>query len=149
MEVADETGAAVTPKADAKRERVWTCPMKEDEELKQQYGEAAYKLGQRIAKFMSKDANKNAIMKVCLKNSPARAIFDNLSNTFATPHTSSSFKNQEVTEFYKLSDTCFTCRVSFDYVLKTKAGDRVFPTAYTFCVVNQNGKGGLYNLQIY
>ena len=149
VEVADETGAVVTPKADAQRERTWTCPMKEDEALKQQYGEAAYKLGQRIAKFMSKDANKNAIMKVCLKNSPARAIFDNLSNTFATPHTSSSFKNQEVTEFYKLSDTCFTCRVSFDYVLKTKAGDRVFPTAYTFCVVNQNGKGGLYNLQIY
>ena len=146
---ADESGAAVTLKADADRERMWSCGPKEDEELKQKYGNAAYKLGQRIAKFMSKDAGKGGITKLCLKNSPARAIFNNLSNTFATPHTSSSFKNQEITEFYRLSDTCFTCRVSFDYVLKTKAGDRIFPTAYTFCVVSKSGKGGLYNLKVY
>ena len=96
---------------------------------------------------MSKDSGKGAILGMCLKNSPARTIFDNLSNDFATPHNSAEFKNKAVTEFYRLSDTCFTCRVTFDYVLHTRDGDRVYPTAYTFCLV-KDGKGGLYNLQI-
>ena len=147
--VTDATGAPVTAQPDIDKLRVWNCGLTEDAALKEQYGQAAYSLGKSIAKFMSKDGNKRGITKLCLKDSPARAIFDNLANDFATPHTSYDFRNPDVTEFYRLSDTCFTCRVSFDYVLFTKDGERVFPTAYTFCLVSQGGKGGLYNLQIY
>ena len=149
VEVKDETGAQATPIPDAEKERVWTCRFKEDEALKEQYGKAAYGLGQKLAKFMSKDGSKKSITKLCLKKSPAWTIFENLDNDFATPHSGNDFRNPDVTEFYRLSDTCFTCRVSFDYVLYTKDGERVFPTAYTFCLVSKGGKGGLYNLQIY
>ncbi len=147
VRVTDEAGNAITAQPDVEKLRVWNCGLKEDEELKEKYSDSAYKLGQRIAKFMSKDSGKGAILGMCLKNSPARTIFDNLSNDFATPHNSAEFKNKAVTEFYRLSDTCFTCRVTFDYVLHTRDGDRVYPTAYTFCLV-KDGKGGLYNLQI-
>ena len=102
-----------------------------------------------IANFMSKDASKKGITKLCLRGSPAWEIFDNLSNRFATPHTGYDFRNEAATEFYRLSDNCFTCRVSFDHVLNTKEGEKVYPTAYTFCLVSKDGKGGLYNLQIY
>jgi len=149
VDVSDETGAAVAPKSDPDRERTWSCGLKEDETLKERYSERAYQLGQRIAKYISKDAKRSSIVALCLKDSPARTIFENLSNEYFTPHNSSSFSNPEVSEFYLLSENCFTCRVSFDYVLKTNAGKKVYPTAYTFCVVNRDGKGGLYNLQIY
>lgn len=149
IEVTDESGAAVTPVQDADKERTWTCTIPEDAALSAQYGEAAYKLGQQIAKFMSKDGSKKTITRLCLKGSPAWTIFDNLSNRYATPHTDVDFRNPQVTEFYRLSDTCFTCHVSFDYILDTQDGERVYPTAYTFCLVSRDGKGGLYNLLIY
>lgn len=145
----DENGEPAQLTASADRERAWSCGPKEDAAMSMQYADAAYALGQQIAKFMSKDGSKRSITKLCLKNSPAWDIFDNLSNRFATPHKGIDFRNRAVTEFYKLSDTCFTCHVSFDYVLNTTDGERVYPTAYTFCLVNQDGKGGLYNLQIY
>ncbi|MBR1820994.1 MAG: hypothetical protein IJ769_05160 [Clostridia bacterium] len=147
--VTDDEGAAVALNASAERERTWSCGPKEDAAMREQYSAAAYKLGQQIAKFMSKDGSKKSITKLCLKKSPAWEIFDNLSNRYATPHKGVSFRNEAVTEFYRLSDNCFTCRVSFDYVLNTSDGERVYPTAYTFCLVNQDGKGGLYNLRIY
>ena len=147
--VTDETGAAATLTPSEDKPYTWSCEMKEDTAYRDQYADAAYALAQQVAKFTSKDASKKKILKYCAPDSPARAIFDNLSNKFATPHTKVSFANQEVSEFYVLSEDCFTCHVSFDYILKTKAGDKVFPTAYTFCVIRQNGKGMLYNLQIY
>ena len=149
IQATDESGAQASVEVVADRELTWSCPMKSDEAYSQQYGKAAIALAKQVAKFMNKDARKKAIERVCAKGSPAEAIFDNLNNAFATPHSGNDFRNPDVTEFYRLSDTCFTCRVSFDYVLYTKDGERVFPTAYTFCMVSKGGKGGLYNLQIY
>lgn len=145
----DESGAQATLTPSEEKERNWSCKPKEDDALRQQYGEAALELGRKIANFMSKDASKKGITKLCLRGSPAWEIFDNLSNRFATPHTGYDFRNEAATEFYRLSDNCFTCRVSFDHVLNTKEGEKVYPTAYTFCLVSKDGKGGLYNLQIY
>lgn len=147
--VTNADGEAVTLTAEPDRERTWTYALQEDDAMRQQYAEAALSLGKKIAKFMSKDGEKKSITRMCLRKSPAWEIFDNLSNRYATPHKGIDFRNEAVTDFYKLSDTCFTCRVSFDYVLFTTEGERVYPTAYTFCIVNQDGKGGLYNLQIY
>lgn len=147
--VTNADGEAMRLTADPERERTWSCGPQENEEIHLKYGDAALSLGRRIAKFMSKDGSKKSIMKLCLGGSPAREIFDNLSNKYATPHKGVSFRNESVTECYRFSDECFTCRVSFDYVLDTTDGERVFPTAYTFCVVSKDGKSGLYNLQIY
>ena len=149
IEVTDASGAAVTPEAVPDKERAWVCTIPEDAALSAKYSENAYRLGQQIAKFMSKDGSKKSITRLCLKKSPAWTIFDNLSNRYATPHKGIDFRNPQVTEFYRLSDTCFTCHVSFDYVLDTTDGERVYPTAYTFCIYNDNGRTGLYNMLIY
>lgn len=148
VEATDQSGAAVALTAVEDRERTWSCGLKEDEEMRQKYGETAINLGKKIAKFMSKEVSKKGITKICLRGSPAWEIFDNLSNRYATPHDGYDFRNEAVTEFYRLSDSCFTCRVSFELVLYTQEGEKVYPTAYTFCVANVNGKSGLYNLQI-
>ena len=149
IQVTDESGAPAALEVAADRELTWTSPMKSDETYSQQYGKAAVALGRQVAKFMNKDAKKKAIERICAKGSPAEQIFDNLNNTFATPHRGISFKDEAVSDFYVLSPDCFTCRVSFDTILKTEKGDAVYPTAYTFCVVKDGDEGKLYNIQIY
>ena len=135
--------------ASGDRELTWECRMKEDANYREQYSDAAYALARQVAKFISGDAGKKSIQKICAKNSPADAIFDNLFNRYTTPHDGLSFRNEEISEFYALSEDCFTCHVSFDVVYHTKNGESVDSTAYTFCVVRQNGAGKLYNLLIY
>ena len=149
VEATDETGAQVALEAVEGKDLTWNCPMKSDEAYSQQYGSAAIALAKQVAKFMNKDARKKAIERVCAKNSPAEAIFDNLNNAYATPHTGISFKDEAVSEFYVLADDCFTCHVSFDTVLKTEKGDAVYPTAYTFCVIKEGGAGKLWSIKVY
>lgn len=142
--VADTTGAAMTLEHPSDYE--WSCALRESEDLKAQFSKAAYALAQRIARFTSKDGSKDAILKYCAKDSPARKKFNDLSNQYATPHSDIAFQNESVTEFYAISDDCFTCHVTFDYLMKTSAGVKTDHTTYTFCVVKQGGSGKLYNL---
>ena len=149
VEASDETGAPVAVEAVEGKELTWSCPMKSDEAYSEQYGSAAIALAKQVAKFMNKDAKKKAIERVCARNSPAESIFDNLNNTYATPHTGISFKDEAVSEFYVMADDCFTCRVSFDTVLRTEKGNAVYPTAYTFCVIKEGDAGKLWNIKVY
>ncbi len=149
IQAADETGAPIPVEAVEGRELTWSCALKSDETYAQQYGDAAISLAKQVAKFMNKDARKKAIERACAKGSPAETIFDNLSNTYATPHNGISFKDEAVSEFYVLADDCFTCRVSFDTVLRTEKGDAVYPTAYTFCVIKEGDAGKLWNIKVY
>ena len=147
--VSDETGAPMAVAAVEGKELTWSCPMKSDEAYSAQYGSAAIALAKQVAKFMNKDARKKAIERVCARNSPAESIFDNLNNAYATPHTGISFKDESVSEFYVMADDCFTCRVSFDTVLRTEKGEAVYPTAYTFCVIKEGDAGKLWNIKVY
>ena len=142
--VADASGAAMA--LEHPSDYVWNCSLREDEALKSQFSKAAYALGQRIARFTSRDGSKDAILKFCAKDSPARKKFNDLSNQYATPHSDIAFQNESVDQFYALSDDCFTCHVTFDYLMKTSAGVKTDHTTYTFCVVKQGGSGKLYNL---
>ena len=142
--VTDNSGApvALTQTSD----NAWSCGLTEDINLKNQYGEACYSLAQKIAKYTSKDGSRDAILQYCAKDSPARTTFKNLSNQYATPHSQIAFENQSVSEFYQLADGCFTCKVSFDYLMKTSDGVRTDPTVYTFCIITSGGNPKLYNL---
>ena len=60
---------------------------------------------------------------------------------------STSFLNAQVSDFHVLSDDCFTCHVSFDFVLTSRReNDYTYPTAYTLCIVKRKGTGALYNI---
>lgn len=142
--VTDDKGAEMT--LEHPSDYAWSCGLREDAELSAQFSKAAYALAQRIARFTSKDGSKDAILKYCAKDSPARKKFNDLSNQYATPHSDIAFQNEVIDEFYSLSDDCFTCHVTFDYLMKTKAGVKTDHTTYTFCVVKQGGSGKLYNL---
>lgn len=140
----DETGMAAMLTQTG--ENTWSCGLPQNTGYQNQYTEAVLSLGEKIARYTSKDGSKDAILKYCAKDSPARNVFNNLSNQYATPHSEIAFQNEHAGEFYALSADCFTCRVTFDYMMKTRDGVKTDPTAYTFCIVVQEGTGKLYNL---
>lgn len=127
-------------------EHAWSCGLRQNAAYQAQYAEAVLSLGEKIARYTSKDGSKDAILKYCAKDSPARNVFNNLSNQYATPHSAVAVQNAAAGEFYQLSPDCFTCRVTFDYMMKTKDGVKTDPTAYTFCIIVQGETGKLYNL---
>ena len=148
VSVVDENGAPVEAVHAENRAYTWSCEPKENEALRAQFAESVFGLAERLAKFTSKDVKKSVLMQMCAKDSPAEQLFENLDNQYFTPHSSVDFKNEAISEFYMLSEDCFTCHVSFDFTMKTSAGELVYPTEYTFCIVKEGERGKLYSLMI-
>ena len=135
--------AVVEPDGDNR----WVCPLKEDTEFAGQYSSAIIALAERVAKYTVKDLSRNGVMKDVASESPAESILKKFSNDWAPPHKTATVTDAKVTDFYVLSDDCFTCHVEFTFTLRTRRGnDYVYPTSYTFCVVKRKGAGKLYNI---
>lgn len=141
--VADASGAAQAVSQDG--EFAFSCAYPEDEAIKAQYSDAVLKLGERVAKYTVDDLARERIG--IASDSPAEAILKKFSNSWAPSHKSTSVLNPQVSEFYVLSEDCFTCHVSFDFVLTSRReNDYTYPTSYTLCVVKRKGEGALYNI---
>ena len=141
----DASGAQAEVQPDG--DNRWTCPLKQNDSFAQQYGSAIITLAERIAKYTVKDLSRNAVLKNVASDSPAESILKKFSNDWAPPHKTAKVTDAKVSDFYVLSDDCFTCRVEFTFTLRTRRGnDYVYPTAYTFCVIKKKGTGKLYNL---
>ncbi len=126
-------------------EFAYSCAWPEDEAVKAQYSDAVLKLGERVAKYTVDDLARERIG--IAPDSPAEAILKKFSNSWAPSHKSTSVLNPQVSEFYVLSEDCFTCHVSFDFVLTSRRqNDYTYPTSYTLCVVRRKGEGALYNI---
>ena len=141
----DAAGAAAEVRPDG--DNRWTCPLKSNDAFAEQYGPAIIALAERIAKYTVKDLSRNAVMKGVASDSPAESILKKFSNDWAPPHKTATVTDAKVSDFYVLSDDCFTCHVEFTFTLRTRRGnDYVYPTSYTFCVIRRKGSGKLYNL---
>ena len=141
----DAAGAEAEVRPDG--DNRWTCPLKQDTAFAEQFGGAIISLAQRVAEYTVKDLSRNAVMKSVASDSPAETILKKFSNDWAPPHKTATVTDAKVSDFYVLSDDCFTCHVEFTFTLRTRRGnDYVYPTAYTFCIVKKKGTGKLYNL---
>ena len=143
--VTDASGAQM-PVSEAS-ENIWVCRPKEDEAMKAKCEEAVGKLAQRIAKFTSQDLSQGAVLDNTVPGSPAEAQLKRFSNRWAPTHKSVSFRDMAVSDFYVLSDDCFTCHVTFDFIITSvRDNEYPYPTEYTFCITKHKGTGKLYNL---
>lgn len=142
----DESGRDATVAMSTDKALTWSCELPQDDAYRQKFSDAAFNLAKRVAKYISQDAEKSGILKVCAANSPAAEIFENLGNQYTTPHSRVGFENENADQFYVLSENCFTCRVTFDYIMSTSLGRLEFPTSYTFCVVHDENSARLYNI---
>lgn len=145
IRVTDASGAPMS--VTEASENIWVCAPMEDADMKAKCQDAVEKLAQRIAKFTSQDLSQGAILESTVPGSPAETQLKRFSNRWAPTHRSVSFENMEVSQFYVLSDDCFACHVSFDFII-TSVRDNDYPyhTEYTFCISKYRGGGRLYNL---
>jgi len=131
----------------ASGENTWSCMPTEDTQLKESYSDDIVKLGERIAKYTAKDLSQSSLLAGVASDSPAETVIKKFSNSWAPSHKTSKIVDPVVSQFYVISEECFTCHVEFDFVLTSRRGnDYVYPTAYTFCFIKSRGEGRLYNL---
>lgn len=148
ISVTDAAGEALT--VESADEGEWRCGPKEDAALRETYSEDIVKLAGRIAKYTAKDLSQSSLLAGVASDSPAETVIKKFSNSWAPVHKTSQIVDPVVSEFCVISDECFTCHVTFDFVLTSRKGnDYVYPTAYTFCVVKRRGEGRLYNLMFH
>ena len=114
--------------------------------LQKKYEEDVVKIAKRVALVTSSDYSVRRILTQCRKNSPAYKMFSEYSNTWGVQHTSTDFKHIKADQFYVVSGKYFTCRVRFDFVLRTVNGRRSYPTTYNLCFVRSGNGIKLYNL---
>ncbi len=74
------------------------------------------------AKFVARDASRNALLKYIYKNSTLYQTIRNFSNSWFTSHESYEFLDLKVSAFHQYTDRDFSCDVSFrpTYVRKGK-----------------------------
>ncbi len=146
--VTDASGAQLSVEAEG--ESAWLAKPPEDAALSESYRDAVVKLGERIAKYTAKDLSQSALLSGVADDSPAEEVIKKFSNSWAPNHKASKIVNPVVSDFYAISEDCFTCHVEFDFILTSRRGnDYTYPTAYTFCIVKRRGEGRLYNLMFH
>lgn len=148
IEVTDESGAVQPVNQDSETD--WSTPLPQNPELKEEFEAAVVKVAQRISSYSAKDASEGSVLQYCAKNSPARNSIKNFDNTWGTPHNGAKFENVVSSDYYMYSDSCFSCKVSFDYVARfSKSTIKTYPTTYTLYFIKEGGTGKLYNFTLY
>lgn len=146
IRVTDWQGNAQTPMQDS--EHSWRCDLPQNPELEALYGESALEVAKRIAKYSTREASQDSVLKKCAKGSPAYESIKSFDSSLGKKPKSSTFENVVVSDFYLYSEDCFSCRVSFDYIPRFGKESKTYPTAYTLYFVRQGDSGKLYSFSL-
>lgn len=146
IRVTDWQGNAQTPVQDG--EYSWRCELPQNPELEALYGESALEVAKRIAKYSTREASQDSVLKKCAKGSPAYESIKSFDSSLGKKPKSSTFENVVVSDFYLYSEDCFSCRVSFDYIPRFGKESKTYPTAYTLYFVRQGDSGKLYSFSL-
>ena len=126
-------------------ERSWSCGLAYDDSLRAQCEESVVTWGRRLAAYTTGDYSKSDLSGACVNPSPARTFIRNMENQWAASHSGYDFENIETYDYYPYSDSCFSCKISFDYIVHYKAADKTYPTKYTLYFAKDGGKFKLYS----
>ena len=147
VEVKDASGAVQALREDG--ENAWICGPEDNAEFREKYAGGIAKLAQQMAKYTSGDVSQREMLRSAVDDSPAYTLIKRFSNYWAPTHKYAEFKNVQVSDCILWSDSCFTCHVTFDFILRTRRGtEQTYATAYTMCVVRRGSTAKLYNLQM-
>lgn len=117
----------------------------DDDTLKAQCEEGVIKWGRRIAAYTTGDFSKSDLSGACINPSPARTYIRNMENQWAASHSGVDFENIQTYNYYQYSENCFSCTISFDYIVHYKQQDKSYPTLYTLYFYKQGGNFKLYS----
>lgn len=117
----------------------------DDDTLKAQCEESVVKWGRRIAAYTTGDFSKSDLSSACINPSPARTYIRNMENQWAASHSGVDFENINTYNYYQYSENCFSCTISFDYIVHYNQQDKSYPTLYTLYFYKQGGNFKLYS----
>ena len=126
-------------------ERSWSCGIAYDDSIKSKVESSVVTIGRRIAAFTSEDYSKYDLIAACINPSPARSYILNMDNQWTSAHDSYKFNNIETYDYYVYSDNCFSCKISFDYVIHYTQGNKTYPTNYTLYFAKSGKTFKLYS----
>lgn len=126
-------------------EKTWSAPLAYDNSIRAQVEDAVIKWGRRLAAYTTDDYSKHDLAAACVNPSPARTYIRNMENQWAASHDGVDFKNIKTYDYYVYSNNCFSCRISFDYIVHYKSQDKTYPTLYTLYFAKDGGSFKLYS----
>lgn len=126
-------------------ERSWSCGLAYDDSIKAQVESEVVKWGRRLAAYTTGDYSKSDLSRACINPSPARTYIRNMENQWAASHDGYDFQNIRTYDYYIYSDSCFSCKISFDYIVHYKQQDKLYPTNYTLYFAKDGGQFKLYS----
>lgn len=127
-------------------EHSWSCDLTYDDANIKEYVEGnVVTWGRRLAAYTTGDYDKIDLSNACINPSPARSFIRNMENQWATAHNGYDFQNIETYDYYVYSDSCFSCKISFDYIVHYSKQDQSYPTLYTLYFYRDGGTFKLYN----
>lgn len=142
--VTDRNGAAQSVTQDD--EHNWSCTLAyDDASIKAQVESAVIQWGRRLAAYTTDDYSKHDLAAACINPSPARTYIRNMENQWAATHSGVDFSNIQTDSYYIYSPSCFSCRISFDYIVHYKSEDKTYPTLYTLYFAKDGGSFKLYS----
>lgn len=130
-------------------ERNWSCGLAYDDSIKAQVEGEVVKWGRRIAAYTTGDYSKSDLSRACINPSPARTYIRNMENQWAAAHDGYDFQNIKTFDYYIYSDSCFSCKISFDYIVHYKKQDKSYPTNYTLYFAKDGGQFKLYSFTMH
>ena len=123
----------------------WSCGLAYDDSVKDAVEAGVVQWGRRLAAYTTGDYSKSDLSNACVNPSPARTYIRNMENNWAAAHDGYDFQNVETRDYYIYSDTCFSCKISFDYIVHYKQEDKSYPTNYTLYFALDGGSFKLYS----
>ena len=141
--VTDRNGIAQEPTQDG--ERSWSCGLAYDDSIKAQVESNVVTWGRRLAAYTTGDYDKIDLSNACINPSPARSFIRNMENQWAAAHNGYDFQNIQTSDYYVYSDSCFSCKISFDYIVHYRQQDQTYPTKYTLYFAKDGNTFKLYN----
>ncbi len=146
--VADASGNA--QQVTSSGENSWTCALPEAPELKEQFEKPVVEIAKQIARCAAKTTTKEAVLKYCVKNSPARESINKFDNSTGYNKKPEKFENVQSSNYYRYADNCFSCHVSFDYLSRFNSKvTKTYPTTITLYFVLDGNSGKLYSFTLY
>ena len=144
ISVTDRFGAAQELTQDDAH--AFSCAIPENESLKPLCEQNVIAIAQKLANFTSEDLSQNKMLKYVHKNSPAYNTIKEFDNQWCPAHVGYEFQDVQTSDYFDYGDACFSCRVSFKYVIHyAKTDDNVYDTAYTLYFYKKDGSFKLYN----
>lgn len=116
--------------------------------LKQQIEQTAKLASKAYANFVSHDGEFKEFTQYVLTNTSYYKTVCNFDNQWYVSHNKALFENAVASNTIAFSDNCFSCEVSFDYVIVKNKIRRVYETKYKIYFVKDGQSIKIVNLEL-